>query len=98
MHFIQKPGNTFRFTKRDLAVLTRLLERMYVNEMMNYKFFNDYPDSQKKKTQLTVIDRKYRLEIKAMQLLLHRLKSPLLLEQNGKQRPNFRKTLDIETR
>lgn len=94
---MEKTGIKYRFTKRDKEVLTRLLERMYTIELKNYDFFNNYP-TDAKKTHVSIVDRRFRLELKATQVLLFKLKSPLLLEKNGKQRPNFRKTLSIDAR
>ncbi len=81
----------FSFSKKERETLIAGLEKLYQNEFFNYNFFKKHLEPDSKKTLASKRDREYRIEIKSIEILLHKFHSPLINNENG--RPNFRKTL-----
>lgn len=79
------------FSKKERATLIALLEKLYLNEHFNWEFFKKHLQPDSKKTLVSIRDREYRIQIKSIEILLHKFQSPLINNNNG--RPNFRKTL-----
>lgn len=86
--------STQLFTSRDRRLLLETLERLYVLELFNYDFFKKHSVG-KKKTLLADQDRKYRTDLKAIEIILFKQQSKLF--QNVK-RPSIRQTLTIDAR
>ncbi|MDN3584742.1 hypothetical protein [Mucilaginibacter flavus] len=82
---------TFSFSRKERETLIALLEKLYQNEFQNWRFFKERLEPVSKKTLASKRDREYRIEIKSIEILLHKFHSPLINNENG--RPNFRKTL-----
>jgi hypothetical protein len=89
----KKPKDLF-FDKSDRKTLLKYLEKLYVTKLNNFNWnFQNLPPANK--TRASNYERRFRLEVKAIETLLLMLGSEFM---SNVKKPNFRKTTEINAR
>ena len=82
-----------RFTTGSRKALCARLELYYIHKLKNYNWWKDVQRPRLKETMANKIDRRFRVELKAIEIVLENLNS--LLFQN-EQKSSIRKTMHLK--
>jgi hypothetical protein len=84
--------NPVNFTKSDRRILIDKLEKLYGHTLFNRQFYLTHCAPEARKTNVSNVDRRYRIELKSCEIVLHKLGSKLMTNVKN---PSIRRTLEI---
>ncbi|MEB0278971.1 hypothetical protein [Mucilaginibacter sp. 10B2] len=79
------------FSKTDRRMLIKSLEKLYCTELFRWDYHKRVSYADAKKTNIAIIDRRYRLRIKAIEMVLHQIGSEFMENVT----PSIRKTASV---